>query len=701
ALSLSGHTLFVELRAASLTASLELSNELLVSASAKRGDKRWDAWSALVRILGLEDAEVSVSRRAFTSAMNIMEPVDQALEVAAQERLCAAEQIAVEEAEAQPKSAAKAPLPPPPPAAALPVAARPLNASMPAGPTLPVPAHKPAAVPPPPPAAFAAPRPAAAGLKLNRTLMGVMSPSALTPSAASASAVEPKPSLSALATDPRPPAPEPNADTPRYAHRSGASTGAKANMTLLGVAPGSIPGLSELRTQLAQAKPEPEASALADVVIQGKPDNSDFDPPTVKHNVAELPDLRDDELPDLEDLPHSAAPLSAPLPGQRPVRDENDGNNDSFDDTDDQDDQTMVAPSALTRELLEQAVQDALIDRPSLDNFGARPIAATRQGVHSRDPGPLKPNAPVELEGSAEEPEVAEPTEGSPEETLVVKRPPERAPAPEPKSTRLVIGLGVLLGLAALAWFAWQRERDAAQEAAPAAEAPAAAPASVQKPAEPVAPPAEAAKTTAEPAPAAEPAAPAEPGAPAEPQPEPTAPAASTEPAAPAAAPSVPEPVPGTVTPSAPTPATAQPAAPVATAAAPAGEPTTAAPEGAEDPNALLRKGQRLAAQGDGAGARAALEQAMALAADNPHIREALAMTLLKTGDLEGALAQSQAAVKLRPKRARYQVMLGDVLKAQGKPEEAQAAWQKALEIDANDAEAKQRLGVTSAPPAN
>ncbi|HEX6241541.1 MAG TPA: hypothetical protein VFZ61_11625, partial [Polyangiales bacterium] len=45
ALSLSGHTLFVELRAASLTASLELSNALLVSASAKRGDKRWDAWS--------------------------------------------------------------------------------------------------------------------------------------------------------------------------------------------------------------------------------------------------------------------------------------------------------------------------------------------------------------------------------------------------------------------------------------------------------------------------------------------------------------------------------------------------------------------------------------------------------------------------------------------------------------------------------
>ena len=49
--------------------------------------------------------------------------------------------------------------------------------------------------------------------------------------------------------------------------------------------------------------------------------------------------------------------------------------------------------------------------------------------------------------------------------------------------------------------------------------------------------------------------------------------------------------------------------------------------------------------------------------------------------------------MKLRPKRARYQVLVGDVFKRLGKADQAQAAWKKALEIDPEDAEGKQRLG--------
>lgn len=87
ALALAGPTLHVELTDGELTAKVDLADELLVSAFAERKGEKWEAWHALARVLGMTDANVTVQHRSHPAAMNIMEPVDQALEGAAQERV--------------------------------------------------------------------------------------------------------------------------------------------------------------------------------------------------------------------------------------------------------------------------------------------------------------------------------------------------------------------------------------------------------------------------------------------------------------------------------------------------------------------------------------------------------------------------------------------------------------------------------------
>lgn len=97
ALALAGPTLHVELDDGTLKASVDLADELLVAAFAERAGQRSEAWSALARALGMTDATVRVARRAHPTAMNIMEPVDQALENAAQERARTPEVYSAEE----------------------------------------------------------------------------------------------------------------------------------------------------------------------------------------------------------------------------------------------------------------------------------------------------------------------------------------------------------------------------------------------------------------------------------------------------------------------------------------------------------------------------------------------------------------------------------------------------------------------------
>ncbi|MEY4514788.1 MAG: hypothetical protein RLZZ450_6910 [Pseudomonadota bacterium] len=87
ALALAGPTLHVALTDGELSAKVDLADELLVSAFAERKGEKWEAWQALARVLGMTDANVIVQHRSHPAAMNIMEPVDQALEGAAQERV--------------------------------------------------------------------------------------------------------------------------------------------------------------------------------------------------------------------------------------------------------------------------------------------------------------------------------------------------------------------------------------------------------------------------------------------------------------------------------------------------------------------------------------------------------------------------------------------------------------------------------------
>jgi hypothetical protein len=99
ALALAGPTLHVTLSDGELNAKLDLAHELLVSAVADRKGSSWEAWSALARVIGMTDANVAVERRANATIMNIMEPVDQALETAAQERAAHPEQFLEEQQE--------------------------------------------------------------------------------------------------------------------------------------------------------------------------------------------------------------------------------------------------------------------------------------------------------------------------------------------------------------------------------------------------------------------------------------------------------------------------------------------------------------------------------------------------------------------------------------------------------------------------
>jgi hypothetical protein len=704
ALSLSGHTLLVELRHPTLSASLELSNELLVCASATRDQKRWEAWSALVRILGLSDAQVAVSRRSFTSAMNIMEPVDQALEVAAQERHCSAAQIAEEEAEA-------ARLANPPPKAA------------------------PARPPGPPPApGYLAPRPPArpppAPGSPQRTLLGITPglPAVAGPLAASKAAPPPAP------MQPARPSHAAQAETaaPRYAHRPGQPAGKRPMATLLGVSPNEIPGLAELRAQSANTQTAP-ADARAPLPSGANPapggSASAFDAPTARIAVEDLFDP-------LDDMVALAAPLSTPLPPPP---------------------ENVVNDNAFERESGPGSTGDSLQPRTLPVQRPAEQAAASNfDPFGETEPPPPKPAHPElddldddepptriyssppdvlaaireERSGAKAAPSAASQSSTPPpadrasqvEETWVVKRGFDK-----PTRRRGVLAAAlILLALAGVLTFAALRDRgqDAARvSAAPPQAAPSAAPAPPGELAEPAQAAAE--PTPGTPTPATPPSheAPAPAGTPAPAAPAAAAPehaaaaqgaAPHANPAAPAAAAQVPA-APARSVPAA-APAEPAPAAQSEPARAPLPSATTAAAQGAapspasatgaaeqtvgvagvaaaetEDAASMLKRAQRLLAS-DPSAARELFEQVRTVDNVNPHAHAGLAAALLKLKQPATALSHAQAAARLRPKRAHYHVVLGDVLAALGRQEEAQAAWNRALEVDPNDTQAAARL---------
>lgn len=142
---------------------------------------------------------------------------------------------------------------------------------------------------------------------------------------------------------------------------------------------------------------------------------------------------------------------------------------------------------------------------------------------------------------------------------------------------------------------------------------------------------------------------------------------------------------------------------------APASESEAESPESAQAPesepgaedeasarersDALVRDGQLAEREGRWEAARVAYQQAFEVHEANPHAVAGLARERLTAGDAEGALAHAERAVQLRRRRASYRVLLGDARRMAGDIGGARRAYERALELDPEDAEARRRLG--------
>lgn len=133
--------------------------------------------------------------------------------------------------------------------------------------------------------------------------------------------------------------------------------------------------------------------------------------------------------------------------------------------------------------------------------------------------------------------------------------------------------------------------------------------------------------------------------------------------------------------------------------AAPAVEPE---PEEDEEPPADPRaRSDELVEQGLAAeraqnwdAAREAYEQALEIMDSNPHAVAGLARERLTAGDPQGALRYAERAVRLRRRRAAYHVLLGDARRMAGNQAGARRAYERALDLDENDRDARRRLGL-------
>lgn len=172
---------------------------------------------------------------------------------------------------------------------------------------------------------------------------------------------------------------------------------------------------------------------------------------------------------------------------------------------------------------------------------------------------------------------------------------------------------------------------------------------------------------------------------------------AEPAPAAVAPPPVAAEPAPAEPAPTEPAPtepiAAAEPAPP------PVAEEPTPAPAAAVTPTTTGLSGDALTRLGDTAQdahdyAAAANYYRQALNADpgNPHAYVGLAHVSLRSGTRADALAYAQHAVQVRPRRAAYRILLGDVYQAIGDRAHARAAWEEALRLEPRNREATRRL---------
>jgi hypothetical protein len=722
ALAASGPTLHVELFHETLSGVVDLSNELLVCAFAERGtSEKWEAWTALVRILGLLDAKVKVSRRSHPTAMNIMEPIDQALEVAAQERQSTAALIAVEERTARARVADEgartgdhpamnmdaADLPqiktaqraPEPEIADLP--GLPVKKGAAKGPTLELPdlpavkpMHKPAAKA----AAVEIPDLPAVKPTTPRGMPQIADLPAVKPTAAEG---RPSPARTLLGV----PAPLPSvAKAPvqsRYAHRSdseGERIRPSPSRTLLGVAPGVLPTLGAA----PQAVPSVDAAKQAAPSVaaaprqQAKPARFPDETPTDRHPVmldaaraafAEVMGAPA-SAPDKPTVPFEVPPegydndeeraTTVPPDSSLAMQPANDTARVHADDPEEVEEPTEIASSPALRALREGAPNDI----PELPDLMQDAVAESSPQPPSMSVEPeLMAAISEEFAGATfSHPPGAEPVV-MPAKTKATAVPMAQRVTDMVKNPRLRALLLQLLLTASVAYaVVWvdRQNREHEDRVAAITQTPPRIPS---------------------PAPAVKPVDAVDEA------PTPAADAAAALEQAKAAQPNLPdEPATASPTPPAPEPQVAAPVAeaPKEPALAPTPTPAPAEEdEEDEDPEAvggagtreLVRSGLKLLSAGDAAGAEQELARAVAADGRNPHARAGLAEALLALGKPDLGLVQIEEAIRLRARRAHYRVVQGDILKALGKDRVAVAAWQKALEIDPNERDAKQRLG--------
>ena len=102
--------------------------------------------------------------------------------------------------------------------------------------------------------------------------------------------------------------------------------------------------------------------------------------------------------------------------------------------------------------------------------------------------------------------------------------------------------------------------------------------------------------------------------------------------------------------------------------------------------------GDLLLAQGKGAEAEAAYEDALALDPDNMGPYFALARMHLRSGNAEKAIRQYQAALAQNPRQPGIHTILGTIYDQQDQPEQAETHYREALKIDPEFAPAANNL---------
>jgi hypothetical protein len=656
ALALAGPTLHVTMQQGDLTATVCLSNELLVCAFVERGDERFEAWAALARVLGLSDAQMHIEKRAHPTAMNIMEPINQALEVAAQERQSSANLarvIADKQAEVSDLPAVK-------PSAS---GKRTMLGIAPGGA-----AARPAA-------RANEPKPAAkAG---QRTMLGIAPAPASAPVAVSKHSPEQvkaptpdndvaprkksRPDLEAVpmpavatATEPRRPRSRPDLEPvaldENVMPRAKATPDLAPGMRAPG-APRRSPSRPEPTPGGGRSRPELKPVELPDeqVAVRGAQVEAEsgmaakkemFGEEATARAVASLERFTLGDLPtDPSALRASDVQLVGDVPLPAPVK-------------------VPPPPPAAKIEELRQLTEPSVRNEVETKPFDSRNLMAA-----------IEEEVPEHIdEGSQQLPVDPVVRRQIQEETLIIVRREQR------KSRAVTLFFLFLVVVGQYYFMRYMNERDAELSAARRGSSGLRA-----EPSRAVGTAQAAPAKAAAPAPAAE-AAPAE--------------AAPTDPAAKTPVPSAQQAEPLAKQP-APEPAVAAAEPEPAAAAAepePAREPEAAREVRSGSSDAQVRDGLKLLGDGNAAGAKELLLGATTADPKNPHAQAGLAEALLKLGEYDGALAAINEAIKLRPKRARYRVTLGDILKAQGKAGEARAAYKKGLEIDPSEREAVRRM---------